>query len=138
MHDANEAAKHTRHWSDRIRSASGRKALNADAKCNQRWATRRKSDLPALISSDALQSPVRCYMRDHSSTGAFLQITSEPDRRLEVDDVPDRFMLYLLNNRAYVGVQCVVVRRFGDCIGVRYAGGFHDVARKRGAVLTRR
>lgn len=87
-----------------------------------RWARRRKADLPGYITSERLQAAIRCSMRDHSSSGALLQIVES--NGVTVDDLPEELVLVLRTSREQTVVRCTVVRRFADGIGVRFKGMF--------------
>lgn len=118
-------------WADRLRVAGAGKSAGATAKHeNQRWASRKTADLPGLICSASLQRQVKCRMHDSSSSGARLRLQSEADK-LSVDDIPDTFSLFLMNSSGYSEVQCVVIRRFGDCLGVKYTSAFRTVVKDR-------
>lgn len=123
---------HALHWADRIRPRDvGTDAAGGRDQGNQRWAKRKRSDLPALIAGGSLPEPVRCRIRDSSSSGARLLL---PGTQHTVDDIPDSFTLFQTNNREYTQVKCVVIRRFGDSIGVRFAGAFTTVVKERSAM----
>lgn len=122
-----------KHWSDRLRPRASTASSEARAEdANQRWARRKKSDLPGLICAHSLQEPVKCRLRDGSSSGALLQLRHETAKLL-VDDVPDTFTLYITNNRDYTQVSCQVIRRFGDCLGVKFTSAFQIVVKDRGS-----
>ncbi len=112
------------HWSSRLRAKAVPSGGDRGLFENKRWAARRKSGVVGLIYADRQSGPVKVAIRDTSSSGALLQILAATDGAL-VDDVPDSLKLVLRNSREYTEVQCVVVRRFGDCLGVRYAGQFY-------------
>ena len=107
------------HASSRLRQ---RIIGDAPADADNRWAKRKRSELPGYLRADMLDAAVKCCVRDYSSSGALLQL--QADGGLTVDDVPDRLTLVLLVNRQQTEVSCTVVRRHGDCIGVRFAGMF--------------
>lgn len=108
------------HWSNRIRQQSGLAGADA-ANQNKRWAARKKSEIPGYIYSDKIQTAVRCIVRDVSSSGALVQLRKGPES-LTVDDIPETFTLVLKHYREQTEVKCIVVRRFADGLGVRYAG----------------
>lgn len=131
MDQSAKALMAVENWTDRLRvQRTQQSAGTAEALENQRWARRRKSDLPGLICSPALQSQLKCRMRDGSSSGALLLLETASEK-LTVDDVPDSFTLFLMNPTGYTQVQCTVIRRYGDCLGVKYCGAFRTVVKER-------
>ncbi len=118
------------HWSSRLRAKAVPSRGDRGLFENKRWAARRKSGVFGLISAEGRSGPIKVAIRDTSSSGALIQILAGTEG-VSVDDVPDSLKLVLRNNREYTEVQCVVVRRLGDCLGVRYAGQFNTFAMPR-------
>ena len=112
------------HWSSRIRPpASVGVAPPCSNDLNKRWSLRKTSEMPAFICSAKLQAAVRCVVRDTSSTGALIHLSPSAER-LTVDDMPEVFTLVMTHYKARTEVECVVARRFGDGLGVRFTSAF--------------
>jgi hypothetical protein len=107
-------------WAERLRPRAVQ--VKEETAC-QRWSSRKRTDMSALIYSDKLTNTLRCTVRDTSSTGAQLHLLPSSER-LTVDDIPDTFTLIMTHYKERTDVQCEVVRRLGDRIGVRFTSSF--------------
>jgi hypothetical protein len=115
------------HWSSRLKSCAAKAvAVESAGDVNKRWAQRKASAIPAFISHERLPGAVACVIRDSSSSGARVQL-GESQKSVTVDDLPDAFKLSVMRNREYSEVECLVVRRYGDSVGVRYTGQFRTM-----------
>lgn len=125
-------------WTERIRSAgAGRQSAHEQLDANKRWGRRKKSDIPAQIYASGQQTAIRCSVRDTSSTGALIQMRPDSSN-MTVDDLPETFTLVTKTYRDYTEVKCSIVRRFGDCVGIRYTSQFRTVAQQKRTLGTKR
>lgn len=101
------------------KSAAGDAADIADA--NKRWAKRKPASTPAKILFDGITTPYDCTLKDISSTGAQIEMTStryNPDASTEI--VPHYFTLIIPLDRT--AVDCQSMWRRGSKIGARFVG----------------
>jgi hypothetical protein len=118
--DTSKTNGKTVHWADRLRA---RPVEVKDDAVNNRFSSRKRSDMPAVIYSDKMPNAVRCMVRDTSSTGAQIHLLPSAER-LTVDDLPETFTLIMTHYKERSDVQCQIVRRFGDRVGVRFMSSF--------------
>ena len=115
------------HWSSRLKNSGAKPARDAGADdVNKRWATRKAASISAYIYSERQPEGLACVIRDTSSSGAKIQLADKTGAAT-VDDVPDKFRIIVLRHREYTSVDCQVVRRYGDSIGIRYTSQFQTV-----------
>lgn len=96
----------------------------------RRFAARRASATPGGILVDAVSPPIPCVIRNTSSTGALLELkTSLGTWSHTAADLPDDFVLVM--NAEYLAFDCVVARRVGRQVGVRFSGPARQMARPR-------
>ena len=116
------------HWSSRLRprlvDPASRHGKDGD---NQRWAGRKRTDIPGYVYCEKLATSPRCVVRDMSSSGALIYLQPSAER-LTADDMPECFTLAMLHFREQTEVQCVIVRRLGNAVGVRFTGAFKSKA----------
>ncbi len=117
------------HWSSRLK-CNGAKATSeaAGSDANKRWATRKPSAISAYIYADRMPEGLACVIRDTSSSGARLQL-ADKSSAVTVDDLPESFRIVVMRSREYTSVQCKVMRRHGDSLGIRYTSQFQTVAK---------
>ncbi len=94
-----------------------------------RWARRTPSRLGAQIQHHSLSAAVPCTVRDTSSTGARLEIIVQRGGNISRDRVPDQFTLFLPLDR--LEIDCQVMWRQGNLIGVRYTSPARRTARQQ-------
>ena len=91
----------------------------------RRFATRKPSDTPGFIGSNKFSQPVRCIVRNTSSSGALVEIVPGKDRMItRADELPNKFTLVFLGYRERTEVNCQVMRMAGAQAGVRYVSPF--------------
>ena len=127
MEPTHKPASPVTHWSERLRARSTGGDGGANAGENQRFSRRKQTDIQGFIRSDKLSTAQGCIVRDTSSSGARVHLLPSAER-LTVDDMPDCFTLVMLHARDRTEVQCVVVRRMGDSVGVRFTSAFRTTA----------
>ena len=72
---------------------------------------------------------VRCIVRDTSSSGALVEVVGGSDKHFNpADDIPDKLTLVFISYKERTEVSCVVMRRVGRMMGVRYVGPFRSFA----------
>lgn len=98
-------------------------AYIADA-LDERFAARRLSRTPALLSHQSLPQSIPVLIRDNSSSGARLEVpNAKGSHSLDLDRLPPRLILSIPVDRAWV--ECEIAWRNGPLIGVRYMGLTH-------------
>jgi hypothetical protein len=114
--------------------------LPALGSLEERWAKRRASRMPGLLSHASLVEALPCIVTDTSSTGARLDIlqprhghgsqgyVSQPAR------LPVRFTLTLEGRTA---VDCEVVWNEGSAFGVRFVSPTRSLPRVRAARVSK-
>ncbi len=96
----------------------------------RRFAARRPTATPGGILVDAVSPPIPCVIRNTSSTGALLELkTSLGTWSHTAADLPDDFVLIM--NADHLAFDCVVARRVGRQVGVRFTGPARQMARPR-------
>ncbi len=109
--------------SGRLEAAKARKAAN-----DHRWAKRKLAGLTGFIVSDRLSQSIRCTVCDTSSSGALIELAADDRQSLaSATELPDRFTLVMQRYRERTDVECVVVRRMGMQVGVRFVSQFMTV-----------
>ncbi|MEZ5842283.1 MAG: hypothetical protein R3D27_00935 [Hyphomicrobiaceae bacterium] len=87
----------------------------------RRFAARRASAMSGGILVDAVSPPIPCTIRNTSSTGALLELkASLGSWSHAASDLPDEFVLVLTADN--LEFDCMVARRCGRQVGVRFAG----------------
>ena len=97
---------------------------------NGRWANRKRSNIPGFIRYERLEAAAACSVVDISSTGALVQLSPNV-RHLTVDEVPDLITLFMTQNRQMTDVQCKVIRRYGDSLGVTFLSQFRTLSQPK-------
>lgn len=118
------------HWSSRLRSRAVGKAASETIGENRRWAIRRHSGMAGFVYVADREAAIKVTVMDTSSSGARLRLLPGEEGQT-VDDIPERLRLVLRNNREQTDVECVVVRRYADALGVRYVSRFNTILLKR-------
>ncbi|MGQ0671731.1 MAG: hypothetical protein ACT4N2_02460 [Hyphomicrobium sp.] len=99
-----------------------------DASSETRWARRRLSRTPAIISHTSLSQPVSCTIRDSSSTGARIELIQQKGKvSAGTERLPQRFILTMPTERA--AVECEAVWRRGMAMGVRFVSPTRTIAK---------
>jgi hypothetical protein len=97
----------------------------------RRWAPRKASASDGLILSSRHSNPIRCTIRDTSSSGALLELCdSQAAGFVDIMDLPHSFTLVFTSYRERTEVLCQIMRWTGRRVGVRYAGPFRTSASK--------
>lgn len=109
-------------------STTGSVAVEA-APCNRRWAPRKRTETPAYIGHAKNPHGVRCIVRDTSSSGALVEVCAGSDSSGNpADEIPEKLTLVFVSYKERSEVACVVMRRSGRMLGVRYVGPFRSFA----------
>jgi hypothetical protein len=104
---------------NRVMSTAGRKSVTEEPATNKRWAQRKSSMMPAGLLFPGTRQPIPCAIRDSSSTGAKLELTSGKNHpNSDSESMPDEFTLIMRMDN--MEVDCAVAWRKGNMLGVRY------------------
>ena len=110
---------------NRIATVTVRSAVRsklAPAIDERRWAQRKSTGLPGTISSERLQGPLACVVRDLSATGAQIDIKLSKSAVISgAAGLPDKFTLFLPRDDCQV--DCQVIWREKATAGLRFLGG---------------
>lgn len=98
---------------------------SAESNDNRRWAPRTPCSIGVQLVQERFPAPIRCTMRDQSSTGALIDLGADLNGLgLAAKDVPSRLTLVIPSKRQLTEVECVVMWRGGNHVGVRFSGVF--------------
>lgn len=94
----------------------------------RRFAGRRATAMPGSILVDKVSPPIPCVIRNTSSTGALLELKASLGTWSHAaNDLPDE--LVLIMSADFLAFDCVVARRDGRMVGVRFQGPARRVER---------
>jgi len=107
-------------------------ALSAESARDHRWAQRNNCRIAAEISHHTLAEAVSCVIRDTSSSGARIELTSVRGAfAAGTERIPDHITVVMTIDR--MAVECRVAWRRGTMIGVRYLSPARSLPKKPAA-----
>jgi hypothetical protein len=123
-----EQGRRIRQVSDAVSAMGASKTVQQTPdKSDRRWALRKRSDMPGYIGHSKNPHGVRCIVRNTSSSGALVEVCAGSDKFANpADGVPDQLTLVFISYKERTEVACVVTRRTGRMLGVRYIGPFRS------------
>lgn len=93
---------------------------------DRRWAKRRTGVMAGQIADLVSGAQISCVIRDMSATGARLAFGGVwRNGANDAGDVPDNFVLIVRIDK--IEVDCEVVWRLANAIGVRFKGGMRPL-----------
>ena len=92
---------------------------------DKRFAPRRLSQMPAVVTFDGAMESIVCKIRDMSTTGARLEVRGNPFNS-KYDDI-ERIWLVVRSDR--VMYDCKIVRRSETEIGVKFVAAPRPITR---------
>jgi hypothetical protein len=108
------------------RALSVLQVVEAKAVDNRRWAHRRSSATSATMHSPAMSDVITCVVLDTSSTGARAKPHfARANQCRSIKELPASFTLVFTIER--VAVECVIVWRRGDEIGLKFVSPSRSV-----------
>ena len=118
-----------------VRSAARSKL--APAIDERRWAQRKSTGLPGTISSERLQGPLACVVRDLSATGAQIDIKlSKSAVVTSAAALPARFTLFLPRDDCHV--DCQMIWNEGATAGLRFLSGLKPMPKRAVAKVAKK
>jgi hypothetical protein len=108
-----------------IKPPLSHRPLRADD--DKRFAPRRASQTPALVTFDGAMESIPCFIRDMSTTGARLELRQGAANSFARWDDIDRVWVVVRSDR--VMYDCKIVRRSDSELGVKFVAAPKAVTR---------